>query len=77
MTVTLAELEDDPHARFHALRAAGPVAWVEPLGGWVVLDRATARRVLRDAAAFTVDDPRFSTGRVVGPSLLSTRRAGP
>ncbi|WP_254716321.1 cytochrome P450 [Actinomadura sp. WMMB 499] len=26
---------------------------------------------MRDAAAFTVDDPRFSTARVVGPSMLS------
>ena len=27
--------------------------------------------MLRDSAAFTVDDPRFSTARVVGPSMLS------
>ena len=26
---------------------------------------------MRDSEAFTVDDPRFSTGRVVGPSMLS------
>ena len=26
---------------------------------------------MRDSAAFTVDDPRFSTARVVGPSMLS------
>ncbi|TDC44966.1 cytochrome P450, partial [Actinomadura sp. KC345] len=26
---------------------------------------------MRDAAAFTVDDPRFSTAQVVGPSMLS------
>jgi cytochrome P450 len=28
--------------------------------------------VLRDPERFTVDDPRFSTARVVGPSMLST-----
>jgi cytochrome P450 len=28
-------------------------------------------RVLRDPGAFTVDDPRFTTARVVGPSMLS------
>lgn len=28
--------------------------------------------MLRDATSFTVDDPRFSTARVVGPSMLST-----
>lgn len=38
---------------------------------WVVGGRELAIRVLRDAAAFTVDDPRFSTARVVGPSMLS------
>jgi cytochrome P450 len=27
--------------------------------------------VMRDAETFTVDDPRFSTGRVVGPSMLT------
>lgn len=41
------------------------------LGGWLVTSRALCQAVMRDAAAFTVDDPRFSTGRVVGPSMLS------
>ena len=27
--------------------------------------------VMRDADTFTVDDPRFSTAQVVGPSMLS------
>src|SRR4051794_41826844 len=27
--------------------------------------------VMNDAETFTVDDPRFSTGRVVGPSMLT------
>jgi cytochrome P450 len=30
-----------------------------------------AVRVMRDPTTFTVDDPRFSTSRVVGPSMLS------
>ena len=38
---------------------------------WVVTGRELAIRVLRDASTFTVDDPRFSTARVVGPSMLS------
>lgn len=38
---------------------------------WVVGGRALAIRVLRDAVTYTVDDPRFSTARVVGPSMLS------
>ena len=28
-------------------------------------------QVMRDPATFTVDDPRFSTGQVVGPSMLT------
>lgn len=64
-------LEADPHPVLHELRAAGPVAWVEPLDGWVVTTRTRAIEVMRDADAFTVDDPRFSTGRVIGPSMLS------
>ena len=41
------------------------------IGGWLVCGRELALRVLRDDETFTVDDPRFSTGRVVGPSMLS------
>jgi cytochrome P450 len=44
---------------------------VPALGGWLVTSRALCLTVMRDADAFTVDDPRFSTGRVVGPSMLS------
>lgn len=55
----------------HRLRASGPVVWVDALDGWVVLSRDLAVAVMRDAATFTVDDPRFSTAQVVGPSMLS------
>jgi cytochrome P450 len=68
---TLAELEDDPHPLLARLRAREPVAWVPAVGGWLVTSHAMAVRVMRDAAAFTVDDPRFSTARVLGPSMLS------
>jgi len=37
----------------------------------LVTDRATAIDVLRDPDSFTVDDPRFSTARVLGVSMLS------
>ncbi|MGW6198945.1 cytochrome P450 [Kribbella sp. NPDC055110] len=66
--ITLAELEDDPHPALAALR---PVAWVEALQAWVVAGRGLALEVLRDPETFTVDDPRFSTAQVVGPSMLS------
>jgi cytochrome P450 len=47
------------------------VAWVPALGGWLVLRRDLAMQVMVDANTFTVNDPRFSTGRVVGPSMLT------
>jgi cytochrome P450 len=47
------------------------VAWVPGLGAWLVLTRERALEVMRDDATFTVEDPRFTTGRVVGPSMLT------
>ncbi|HEY8481991.1 MAG TPA: cytochrome P450 [Spirillospora sp.] len=70
-TVTAAALEDDPHPLLARLREREPVSWVPALGGWLVTSRDAALRVMRDASAFTVDDPRFSTARVLGPSMLS------
>jgi cytochrome P450 len=69
--VTLAELEADPHPALARMRAAGPAAWVPALGAWMVTGYDAAVAVLRDARGFTVDDPRFSTAKVVGPSMLS------
>jgi cytochrome P450 len=69
--VTIAELTADPHPVLRRLRAAEPVSWLPALGGWLVTRRDLAERVLRDARGFTVDDPRFTTARVVGPSMLS------
>ncbi|TDD16935.1 cytochrome P450 [Kribbella turkmenica] len=66
--VTLEELETDPHPALAALR---PIGWVDALGSWVVASRALALAVMRDPSTFTVDDPRFSTAQVVGPSMLS------
>jgi cytochrome P450 len=53
------------------LRAIAPVTWVPAIDGWLVTGHAAAVRVMRDPATFTVDDPNFSTARVVGPSMLS------
>ena len=69
--VTLAALEADPHPALARLRAAAPVSWVPALGAWLVTGYDPAVEVLRDARTFTVDDPRFSTAKVVGPSMLS------
>ncbi|MFG2459737.1 cytochrome P450 [Streptomyces sp. NPDC048523] len=68
---TLAELAGDPHPRLARLRAHEPVSWLPELNGWLVTRRDLALDVMRDAESFTVDDPRFSTAQVVGPSMLS------
>jgi cytochrome P450 len=47
------------------------VSWLPALGGWLVSRYDVAEQVLRDPTVFTVDDPRFSTARVTGPSMLS------
>jgi cytochrome P450 len=69
--ITLADLDRDPHPWLARLRAAEPVSWLPALHGWLVTRHDLAVAVMRDSAAFTVDDPRFSTARVVGPSMLS------
>jgi cytochrome P450 len=68
---SVAQLEADPHPLFARLRAAEPVSWLPALSGWLVTRRDLALHVMRDDHAFTVDDPRFATARVVGPSMLS------
>lgn len=57
-------------------RYSGAVAdsiwWRDDLGGWETQTRQSAIDVMRDAELFTVDDPRFTTGQVIGRSMLST-----
>ena len=69
--VTMRDLDTNMHPVLRRLRASEPVSWLPVLGGWLVTRRDLALRVLRDSRTFTVDDPRFSTARVVGPSMLS------
>jgi cytochrome P450 len=68
---TLEELESDPHPLLARLREREPVSWLPALEGWLITRRDLALEAMRDAETFTVDDPRFSTGRVVGPSMLT------
>jgi len=69
--VTLEDLHSRHHSTIAALRAEHPVAWVPAVDGWMVTSRDLAVAVMRDDTTYTVDDPRFSTARVVGPSMLS------
>ena len=68
---TIEELEGAPYALLSRLREDEPVSWLPAIGGWLVTRRDLALAAMRDAGAFTVQDPRFTTGRVVGPSMLS------
>lgn len=69
--ITLADLDHDPHPWLARLRDTEPVSWLPALNGWLVTRHDLAVAAMRDSATFTVDDPRFSTARVVGPSMLS------
>ena len=68
---TLAQLETDPHPVLARLREHEPISWSPALDGWLVTRRDLALQVMRDPETFTVDDVRFSTGQVVGPSMLT------
>jgi cytochrome P450 len=68
---TVAQLDADPHPLLARLREHEPVSWLPALDGWLVTRRDLALQVMRDPATFTVDDERFSTGQVVGPSMLT------
>ncbi len=70
-SVTLEQLDRDPHAVLAQLRQSEPVSWVAALDGWLVTRYDLVLQAMRDADTFTVDDPRFSTAQVVGPSMLS------
>jgi cytochrome P450 len=70
-SVTIEQLSGDSHPVLRRLRETEPVSWLPVLGGWLVTTAELAERVLRSPRTFTVDDPRFTTAQVVGPSMLS------
>jgi cytochrome P450 len=69
--ITLQELDRDPHPALARLREHEPVSWLPSLDGWLVTRHDLVLAAMRDATTLTVDDPRFSTAQVVGPSMLS------
>lgn len=70
-SVEIADLETDPHPILHRLRSEEPVSWLGPLDAWLVTRHDLCLEVMLDAETFTVDDSRFSTQQVIGPSMLS------
>lgn len=69
--VTIEGLSSDPHPILRRLRKGGPVSWVPALDAWLVTSHEHCMTVMLDPETFTVDDPRFSTRQVIGPSMLS------
>lgn len=69
--ITIADLENNLHPHLHRLRTEEPVSWIPAINAWLVTRRDLAVAVMRDANTYTVDHPGFSTGQVVGPSMLS------
>lgn len=70
-SVTVSQLDRDPHPLLAGLREREPVSWIPALDGWLVTRHELVLEAMRDPATFTVDDARFSTARVIGPSMLS------
>jgi cytochrome P450 len=70
-SITLEQLDRDPHPILARLRRQEPVSWLPALDGWLVTSHQLAREVMHEPLRFTVQDERFSTGRVIGPSMLS------
>jgi cytochrome P450 len=70
-SISLAQLDVAPHPALARLRDQEPVSWLPSLTGWLVTQHDLVVAAMRDAETFTVDDPRFSTAQVVGPSMLS------
>ena len=69
--LALDTLDRDPHPVLALLRRREPVSWVDVLDGWLVTRHDLVLEVMRDAGTYTVEDPRFSTAQVIGPSMLS------
>src|SRR5207245_2403550 len=70
-SITLEQLESNPHPVLARLREHEPVSWLPALDGWLVTRHDLSTAVMRDAATFTGQDERFSTSRVIGSSMLS------
>ncbi len=69
--ITTRQLDADPHPALARLRAGEPVSWIPCLDGWLVTRHDLAMAAMSDASRLTVDNPGFSTARVIGPSMLS------
>lgn len=69
--LNVSDFEGDPYPILHRLRTAEPVSWIPALEAWLVTRYDLCIEVMRNAKTYTVNHPGFSTGQVVGPSMLS------
>ena len=69
--MTAEALEIDPYPILAQLQRQEPVSWIPALNGWLITGRDEAIEAMRDAERFTVDDPRFTTAKVIGDSMLN------
>lgn len=69
--VTVEELQTAPYDLLRRLRQNEPVSWVPALNAWLVTERTLAIEAMRDATTYTVQDSRFTTGAIIGSSMLS------
>src|SRR5918992_972117 len=83
-TVTLAQLETDPHPVLARLREHEPVSWLPALDGWLVTRRDLALAVMRDAERERFTEPvERETARLIdaiapaGAAELRRELAGP
>ena len=70
--VSLDQLTNNPYGVLGELCENEPVSWLPALNLWMVTNRDLAIEAMRDDIRFTVDDPRFTTGAVLGISMLTT-----
>lgn len=70
-SISVEQLQGAPYRALAELRQHEPVSWVPAIGAWLITRRDLAVEAMRDAETFTVDDPRFTTAAVLGPSMLS------
>jgi cytochrome P450 len=71
MSVSLAELADDPYPTYRRLRDAGPCVWVEPLSRYVV-SRYAEVSSLDENPAFVTGEPDSLMTRAMGLCMLRT-----
>jgi cytochrome P450 len=70
--VALADIEADPYVVYERLRAAAPIAWIEPLRMWWVVGYSDVQAILADSAGFTTGFPTSTILDTFGANMLTS-----